>query len=128
MWLRPAPISRRKLICSINLALKSLCGISVFVSCTRLFTYILLSLLAVPAWAADANVELTFVKQNSKPKYFSIDQGRQGLCDQVYSVLSEHLVSHVYSVKINPLPNPIKRILSMLEVGKAQVFSRRWAQ
>lgn len=75
----------------------------------------------IPVFAQEGGeVSLTFVKQNSKPKYF--EASSEGLCGEIYSALASGLAQKSVKVKVLPTVFPIKRILTMLEDGRANVF------
>ncbi|KZY64700.1 hypothetical protein A3765_08515 [Oleiphilus sp. HI0130] len=79
--------------------------------------------LCLPAFAQgnDSNEKtLTFVKQNSKPKYF--EANAEGLCGEIYTLLASGLAEKGVEVEVLPMVYPIKRILTMLEDGRANVF------
>lgn len=75
----------------------------------------------IPVFAQDREaITLTFVKQNSKPKYF--DANNDGFCGEIYSALAAGLEKKGVAVDVLPTVFPIKRILTMLEDGRANVF------
>jgi len=63
--------------------------------------------------------DVTFVRQNSKPKYLP---DNSGLCDQIYSTIQERMAAQGVDVAVVSENMPIKRILKLLEVGEADLF------
>lgn len=69
--------------------------------------------------SAAYSADITFVKQNSEPKYLPDDSG---LCDQVYSQLINELKQDGLQGSVDAQFYPIKRILKMLDADQADVF------
>lgn len=66
---------------------------------------------------------VVFVKQNSRPKYFAKEENKLGLCGEIYQAIANGLKSQTkVKVEIKDTLFPIKRILSMLEEGSADVY------
>lgn len=65
---------------------------------------------------------LTFIKQNSYPKYFEKNENKIGLCDEIYLNMKHQLEKKGIQVTIDEILYPIKRVLAMLENGSAQAF------
>ena len=83
-------------------------------------TLLFFNLVFVQTALSEEQDKLIFLKQNSKPKYF--DSNHEGLCGEIYAALGSQLSSKQLVVEIDPENYPIKRILKLLELGKAQVF------
>ena len=65
---------------------------------------------------------LTFLVQNSQPKYF-LDQGEKlGLCGEIYFQLSKKLQQYDIDSTVLPHYMPLRRIFSMVEAGPSYVF------
>lgn len=82
-----------------------------------------LTALMISVFSLNTKAEpLTFLVQNSQPKYF-LDQGEKlGLCGEIYFQLSKKLNKHGINSSVLPQYIPIKRIFSMVESGPGYVF------
>lgn len=69
-----------------------------------------------------AEDEILFLHQNSSPKFFALDSGKKGLCDNIYEKIEQKLGTRKIHIKKHTPMLPIKRILSMLENGEGHVF------
>lgn len=65
---------------------------------------------------------LTFLVQNSQPKYFLHQGEKLGLCGEIYFQLSKKLKLRNVDSIVYPHYIPIKRIFSMVEMGPNYVF------
>lgn len=80
---------------------------------------------AASVWAAD--MTLRVMVQDSRPKYFVLKEGeaklaRIGLCGEIYAQLKQRLSSKGVVVDIPPFSTPIKRIMQMVDSGRADAF------
>lgn len=73
--------------------------------------------------ALDTQAEtLTFLVQNSQPKYFLHQGNKLGLCGEIYFQLSKKLKQRGVDSTVSPHYIPIKRIFSMVETGPSYAF------
>ncbi|WP_259779870.1 substrate-binding periplasmic protein [Aestuariispira ectoiniformans] len=90
--------------------------------CIRALLIGLLSSLSAWIFPAAADPQLRFVVQDSQPKYFLNTDENAGLCGDIYIALREQLGAQGISVIIDNEYTPIKRILALVEYGKADAF------
>jgi len=66
--------------------------------------------------------KIVFLKQNSQPKYFPPASKSIGLCDELYFLIKKEINSEVEKIHIDEKLYPIKRLLSMIELGEGHIF------
>lgn len=86
------------------------------------FTITLGFLLFIFSGITAASSQITFLKQNSAPKYFEASKRKLGLCDSLYMAMKQELETQGKSAVIDNTLYPIKRILAKIELGEAHVF------
>lgn len=80
--------------------------------------FLFLLVFARGAWAAD----ITFLVQNSQPKYLVGEPGTKGLCGDIYQALGRSLAKQNISTEFAESFLPIKRIFSQVETVPGHVF------
>lgn len=75
-------------------------------------------LISGSAWAQS----VTFLVQDSQPKYFLNNPEQKGLCGDIYQVLKTKLAERQIESEVKQHYLPIKRILAMVEQEASHVF------
>ncbi|RRJ83294.1 substrate-binding periplasmic protein [Aestuariirhabdus litorea] len=73
-------------------------------------------------WGSPPTPPLSMMRQDSPPKYFPVDAGTLGLCDQLYLRLQERLKDLGVESRIEAGFTPIKRILYQVEHEGDRIF------
>jgi ABC-type amino acid transport substrate-binding protein len=92
--------------------------------CGRLFSLpvtFVMSLVLLLSSASHADT-LSFLVQKSQPKYFLDNGDDRGLCGDIYALLKKRLEPKGIKVEVSAYYTPIKRILLMVETGRADAF------